>query len=51
MPERPAKNRPGCCGDPVSLHPLTMDQAADAIFQIKPAGARVFLASKSGKKK
>jgi hypothetical protein len=37
--------------DPMSLAPLTMDQAVDAIFQIKPADVRKILASKPGKKK
>ena len=35
----------------MSLAPLTMDQAVDAIFQIKPADVRKILASKPGKKK
>jgi hypothetical protein len=38
-------------GDPVSLHPLTMDQAVDAIFAIKPADVKRIVASRPGKKK
>jgi hypothetical protein len=37
--------------DPVSLHPLTMDRAVDAIYAIKPADVQKILASEPGKKK
>jgi hypothetical protein len=52
MPSKPApKKRSGRRGDPVSLHPLTMDQAVDAIFAIKPEDVKKVLASKPGKGK
>ena len=50
MPNKPVKPRSGRRGDPVSLAPLTMDQAVDAIFKIKPADVKRVLASKPGKK-
>jgi hypothetical protein len=37
-------------GDPISLAPLTMDQAVDAIFAIKPADVKAILAKRPGKK-
>lgn len=51
MPKQPAKKHPGRRGDPVSLHPLTMDQAVDAIFAIKPDDVRKILAKRPGKGK
>lgn len=52
MPKQPAKRKhSGRRGDPVSLHPLTMDQAVDAIFAIKPADVRKILAKRPGKGK
>jgi hypothetical protein len=36
-------------GGPVSLAPLSMDEAVDAIFQIKPADVKKVIASKQGK--
>jgi len=38
-------------GNPISLAPLTMDQAVEAIFQIKAADVKKIVASKPGKKK
>jgi hypothetical protein len=49
--EKPPKKHPGRRRDPVSLAPLTMDQAVDAIFAIKPKDVKKILASKPGKKK
>jgi hypothetical protein len=56
MPEKPPPSEPstshsGRRGDPVSLSPLSMDEAVDAIFQIKPADVKKILASRPGKKK
>lgn len=49
---QPAKRkRSGRHGDPVSLYPLTMDQAADVIFAIKPDDVRKILAKRPGRKK
>jgi hypothetical protein len=45
------KPHPGRKGNPVSLHPLTMDEAVDAVFKIKPADVKRVLASKPTKKK
>ncbi len=42
----PKKPHPGRKGNPVSLHPLTMDEAVDAVFQIKPADVQRVLSSK-----
>lgn len=50
--KRPTKTptkRSGRRGDPVRLAPLTMDQAVDAIFQIKPDDVKKIVASKPGK--
>ena len=47
-PKRPTHS--GRRGDPVSLHPLTMDQAVDAIFAIKPADVKRIVASRPGRK-
>ena len=46
VPNRGPQNR----ASNVSLHPLTMDQAVDAIFAIKPADVKRVLASKPGRK-
>ena len=43
---RMPKPHPGRKGFPVSLHPLTPDQAVEAMFKIKPADVRRVLASK-----
>ena len=51
MPDSTPKKRSGRRGDPVSLAPLTMDQAVDAIFAIKPDDVKKVLASKPGKGK
>ena len=51
MASKPRKKHPGRRGDPVSLHPLTMDQAVDAIFAIKPDDVRKILAKRPGKGK
>jgi hypothetical protein len=42
---------PGRGGNNVSLAPLTMDEAVDAIFAIKPDDVKKVLASKPGKGK
>jgi len=47
----PKKPHPGRKGDPVSLYPLTPDQALRAVLQIKPADVKRIIASKPGKKK
>lgn len=44
------KKHPGRRGDPVSLAPLTMDKAVDAIFQISPKDVKRIVASRPGKK-
>ena len=52
--KKPAQSKPkhpGRRGDPVSLAPLSMDEAVDAIFQIKPDDVKKVIASKPGKKK
>jgi hypothetical protein len=54
MPKKavqPKPKRSGRRGDPVSLAPLSMNEAVDAIFQIKAADVKRVLASKPGKKK
>ena len=51
MPKDAERKNPGRRGDPASLHPLTMDQAVDAIFAIKPADVRKMLAKRPGKGK
>jgi len=38
-------------GDPVSLAPLSMNQAVDAIFKIAPADVKKIIAKRPGKKK
>ncbi|HWE97926.1 MAG TPA: hypothetical protein VG269_28510 [Tepidisphaeraceae bacterium] len=47
---KPAKPRSGRRGDPISLAPLTMDQAVDAIFAIKPKDVKEILNSRPGGK-
>lgn len=47
----PVRKHSGRRGDPVSLRPLTMDQAVDAIFAIKPDDVRKILAKRPGKGK
>jgi hypothetical protein len=49
--EAPAKPRSGRRADPISLAPLTMDQAVDAIFAIKPEDVKEILSSRPGKGK
>ena len=49
--KKPKKTRSGRRGDPISLAPLTMDQAVDAMFKISPKDVKRVLASKPGKKK
>src|SRR5579864_2649475 len=51
MAKHPPKKHSGRRGDPVSLYPLTMDQAVDAIFAIKPKDVRKILAKRPGKGK
>ncbi len=50
MPTKPKKKHSGRRGDPVSLAPLTMDEAVDAIFQISPKDVKRIVASRPGKK-
>lgn len=45
------KSHPGRGGNNVSLSPLTMDQAVDAIFQIKPSDVKRIVGKKSRKKR
>ena len=47
----PARKHPGRRGDPVSLHPLSADQAISLMFQIKPADVRKIPAKRPGKGK
>jgi hypothetical protein len=47
IPKRP---HPGRRGDPISLAPLTPEQAIRGVFQIKPADVRRIVASKPGRK-
>jgi len=51
MPKKPAKPHPGRRGDPVSLYPLSPDDALRAVLAIKPADVKRIIASKPGKKK
>jgi hypothetical protein len=48
-PKTPNPN--GRKGNPISLAPLTMDEAVDAIFKIKAADVKRIVASRPGKKK
>ncbi len=48
---RKKKPHPGRRGDPVSLYPLTPDDALRAVLAIKPADVKRIIASKPGKKK
>lgn len=41
-------NPNGRRGDPVSVAPLTMDEAMDALFKIKPTDVKRIVASKPG---
>lgn len=47
----PKKPHPGRRGDPVSLYPLSPDDAIRAVLQIAPADVKRIIASKPGKKK
>jgi hypothetical protein len=52
MPKKPTpKPRSGSRGDPVSLYPLTAEQAVRGMFQIKPEDVKRILASKPGRGK
>jgi len=51
MPREPKPKRSGRRGDPVSLYPLTAEQAIKAVFAIKPADVKRILASRPGKGK
>lgn len=52
MSKQPAKRKhSGRRGDPVSLHPLSADQAISLMFKIKPDDARKILAKRPGKGK
>jgi len=44
-------SRSGRRGDPISLAPLTMDQAVNAIFQISPKDVKRIVAKRPGKTK
>lgn len=46
--KRDKKIGSGRRGNPVSIHPLTMDRAVEAIFKIKPEDARKIVASSPG---
>jgi hypothetical protein len=51
MPSKSKKPRSGRRGDPVSLAPLTLEQAVDAIFKISPADLKLITAKRPGKSK
>jgi hypothetical protein len=53
MPRMASKQKPrsGRRSDPISLAPLTVEQAVDAIFQIKPADVKRILAKRPERKK
>jgi hypothetical protein len=55
MPKKPtpkfATPRSGRRGDPVSLHPLSAEQAVRGMFQISKDDVKRILASKPGKGK
>jgi hypothetical protein len=51
MPKARKTSHPGRRGDPVSLHPLKVDDAVRAIFQIKPADVKRIVAARSKRKK
>ena len=44
-------NTAGRAGNPISLHPLTPEQAIRGMFQIKPADVKRIVASRPGKRK
>jgi len=46
----PKKPHPGRKGEPVSLHPLTPEQAISGMFKISKADVKRIVASKPGKK-
>jgi hypothetical protein len=46
-----AHKRPGRRGDPISLHPLSADQAVRLMFQIKPQDVKRIVASRPGTRK
>jgi hypothetical protein len=48
--KKPKKNRSGRRRDPLSFAPLSMDEAVDAMFAIKPKDVKRVLASKPEKK-
>ena len=50
MAKRKIPNPNGRKGNPISLAPLTMDQAVEAIFQIKSADVKKIIASKPGRR-
>jgi len=43
--------RSGRRGDPVSLYPLSADQAVQALFKIRPDDVKKIIASNPGKKR
>jgi len=51
MSAKSHKPRSGRRGDPVSLFPLTPEQAIRGIFRIKAADVRRIIASRPGRKK
>jgi len=50
MPAKPRKKTAGRRGDPVSLHPLTPEQAISGMFKIKAADVKRIVASKPERK-
>jgi hypothetical protein len=50
MGNKSPKPRSGRRGDPVSLYPLTPEQAIKGIFQISPADVKRIVAKRPGKK-
>jgi hypothetical protein len=49
--KKTTKPHSGRRGDPVSLAPLTMNQAVDAIFAISPKDVKRIIAKRPGKTK
>jgi len=48
MPKKSAKRRSDPRGDPVSLAPLSMNEAVDTIFAIKSSDVKKVIASNPG---
>ena len=51
MNQVPKKPHPGRRGDPISLYPISGDDALRAVLAIKPADVKRIIASKPGAKK